>query len=142
MRNLFLDTNIAIDLLSQREPFYSSAVPIFTMGDTGLLRLYISSLSFSTIFYLLRKQVGTERALELLRSFRQMVHIVSVNEKVIDLALQSSFTDFEDAIQYYSAVESGIPIIITRNIKDFKDADSSVMTPEEFLKAWRKQSNK
>lgn len=139
MKNLFLDTNIAIDLLSQREPFYSAAVPIFTMGDTGIVRLYISSLSFSTIFYLLRKQVGTEKALKLLRSFREMVHVVSVNEKVVDMALQSSFTDFEDAIQYYSAIESGIPVIITRNVKDFKGVDSTVMTPEEFLRAWRKQ---
>lgn len=139
MKNLFLDTNIAIDLLSQREPFYSAAVPIFTMGDTGIVRLYISSLSFSTIFYLLRKQVETEKALKLLRSFREMVHVVSVNEKVVDMALQSSFTDFEDAIQYYSAIESGIPVIITRNVKDFKGVDSTVMTPEEFLRAWRKQ---
>lgn len=109
------------------------------MGDTGIVRLYISSLSFSTIFYLLRKQVGTEKALKLLRSFREMVHVVSVNEKVVDMALQSSFTDFEDAIQYYSAIESGIPVIITRNVKDFKGVDSTVMTPEEFLRAWRKQ---
>lgn len=135
MKNLFLDTNIAIDLLSQREPFYSAAVPIFTMGDTGIVRLYISSLSFSTIFYLLRKQVGTEKALKLLRSFREMVHVVSVNEKVVDMALQSSFTDFEDAIQYYSAIECGIPVIVKRNIKDFKGA---VVTPEVFLRAWRK----
>lgn len=138
MKNIFLDTNIAIDLLSQREPFYSAAVPIFTMGDTGLIRLYISSLSFSTIFYLLRKQVGTQRAMDLLCSFRQMVHIVSVNEKVIDMALQSSFSDFEDAIQYFSAIESGIPVIITRNVKDFKGVDASVMTPEEFLKTLKK----
>lgn len=76
--------------------------------------------------------------MELLCSFRQMVHVVSVNEKVIDMALQSSFSDFEDAVQYYSAIESGIPVIITRNVKDFKGVDASVMTPEEYLKALKK----
>ena len=120
MKSLFLDTNIAVDLLAKREPFYSASAPIFAMGDRGMVQLFICSLSFSTIFYLLR-------------SFRKLVRVLPVNDDIVDKALQSSFTDFEDAIQYYSAVESGIDTIITRNVKDFRNANASVMTPEEYL---------
>lgn len=133
MKNLFLDTNIAVDLLAKREPFYSASAPIFAMGDRGMVQLFICSLSFSTIFYLLRRQVGKEKAMLILRSFRKLVRVLPVNDDIVDKALQSSFTDFEDAIQYYSAVESGIDTIITRNVKDFRNANASVMTPEEYL---------
>ncbi|RHJ92028.1 type II toxin-antitoxin system VapC family toxin [Parabacteroides bouchesdurhonensis] len=133
MKSLFLDTNIVVDLLAKREPFYSTSAPIFAMGDRGMVQLFICSLSFSTIFYLLRKQVGKEKAMLILRSFRKLVSVLPVNDDIVDKALQSSFTDFEDAIQYYSAIDSGIETIITRNVKDYKDAEATVMTPEEFL---------
>lgn len=135
MKNLFLDTNIIIDLLAKREPFYATSAPIFAMGDKGMVRLHICSLSFTTIFYLLRKQVGKENAMQILRSFRKLVYVLPVNGEIVDKALQSSFTDFEDAIQYYSAIDSDINIIITRNVKDYKEAHATVMTPEEFLKS-------
>ena len=133
MKSLFLDTNIVVDLLAKREPFYSTSAPIFAMGDRGMVQLFICSLSFSTIFYLLRKQVGKEKAMLILRSYRKLVSVLPVNDDIVDKALQSSFTDFEDAIQYYSAIDSGIETIITRNVKDYKDAEATVMTPEEFL---------
>ena len=98
-----------------------------------MVQLFICSLSFSTIFYLLRKQVGKEKAMLILRSFRKLVSVLPVNDGIVDEALQSSFTDFEDAIQYYSAVNSGIDTIITRNVKDYRNAEATVMTPEEFL---------
>lgn len=133
MKSLFLDTNIAVDLLAKREPFYSASAPIFAMGDRGMVQLFICSLSFTTIFYLLRKQVGKDKAMLILRSFRKLVSVLPVNDRIVDKALQSSFTDFEDAIQYYSAVDSGIETIITRNVKDYRNAKTTVMTPEEFL---------
>lgn len=134
MKNLFLDTNIAIDLLSKREPFYDAAAILFTLGDRKQVKLYISSLSFSTIYYLLRRQMGAEKAMDVLQRFRILVHILPVKDTTVDKALNSDFTDFEDAIQYYSAIENGIKVIITRNVKDYKASTVPVITPDEFLK--------
>lgn len=135
MKNLFLDTNIAIDLLSKREPFYDAAAILFTLGDRKQVKLYISSLSFSTIYYLLRRQVGAVKAMSVLQRFRMLVHILPVKDTTVDKALNSDFTDFEDAIQYYSAIENGVKVIITRNVKDYKASTVPVITPDEFLKS-------
>ena len=135
MKNVFLDTNIAIDLLSKREPFYNAAAILFTLGDEKYIKLHISSLSFSTIFYLLRRQLGAKDAMDILRRFRMLVHILPVKDTTVDKALDSDFTDFEDAIQYYSAIENGVKVIVTRNVKDYKASAIPVITPDEFLKS-------
>lgn len=132
--NIYIDTNIALDLLSQRESFCNSAGQLFTLADKKKIKLYISSLSFSTIHYILSKQIGKEKAKETLRNFKVLTTVLSVDDKIIDLALNSYFPDFEDAIQYYCAIENNIKIIITRNIKDYKRSQISVMTAEDFLK--------
>ena len=132
-QSIYIDTNIALDLLSQRKPFCDSAGLLFTLADKKKVRICISSLSFSTIYYILSKQTGKEKAKESLRNFKVFTTVLSVDDKIIDLALNSHFSDFEDAIQYYCAVENNIKIIITRNIKDYKKSQISVMTAEEFL---------
>jgi hypothetical protein len=63
-----------------------------------------------------------------------MVGVVSLNDKVIDLALNSAFNDFEDGIQFFAAREQGIKLLLTRNVKDYKAADLIIQTPEEYLK--------
>ncbi len=132
--NLYLDTNIVLDLLSKREAFYLSASQLFTLADKKQVNLFVSSLSFSIIHFILSKQIGNEKAKEVLRNFKVLVTVLSVDDKIIELALNSHFPDFEDAIQYYCAIENNIEIIITRNIKDYKKSQISVMTADEFLK--------
>lgn len=132
-QNIFIDTNIALDLLSQREPFCNSAGQLFTLADKKKIKLYISSLSFSTIHYILSKQIGKEKAKETLRNFKVLTTVLPVDDKIIELALNSHFPDFEDAIQYHCAIENNIEVIITRNIKDYKKSQISVMTADEFL---------
>ncbi len=138
--SVFIDADIVLDLLCKREPFYPYAAEIFTMGDKGILSLVTTPLVFANVFYILRKSLGIEKAKELLRKLRIIVGIVETNEKIVDLALNSSFSDFEDGIQYFAARERGIRNLLTRNIKDFKGADMIVQTPEEFLKSrnWQK----
>jgi len=62
-----------------------------------------------------------------------MISVVPVEEKIIDLALNSSFSDFKDALQYFTARENGFKILVTRNIKDYKEKDIIVQTPQEYL---------
>jgi predicted nucleic acid-binding protein len=136
-KDVFIDTDILLDLLCKREPFYPSAAEVFTMGDNGTLKLVTTPLVFANVFYILRKSLGIEKAKELLRKIRIMVGIVEMDEKIVDLALNSSFSDFEDGIQYFTAREHGIQHLLTRNLRDYKGADLIVQTPEEYLKTAR-----
>jgi len=137
-RKIFIDSDIILDLLCKREPFYSFAAEVFTLGDTNKIELVTTSLVFANVFYILRKLLGIEKAKELLRKLRIIISVVSADEKVVDLALNSKFTDFEDGLQYFTARENDIKIILTRNVKDYKEKDLLIQTPEEYLKAIKK----
>lgn len=134
-KKVFIDTDIILDLLCKRDPFYEYAAEVFTLGDTKKVELVTTSLVFANVFYILRKVLGIEKAKELLRKLRIMVRIVSVEEKVVDLALNSKFNDFEDALQYFTAREHQIALILTRNVKDYKERDIIIQTPQEYLNA-------
>ncbi|HUW46379.1 MAG TPA: PIN domain-containing protein [Dehalococcoidia bacterium] len=132
-KKVFIDSDIVLDLLCKRKPFYEYAAELFTLGDTKKIELITTSLVFANVYYILRKIVGIEKAKELLRKLRLMISVVSVEEKIIDLALNSSFSDFEDALQYFTARENSIKILVTRNIKDYKEKDIIIQTPQEYL---------
>ena len=134
MKKLFVDTNIVLDLLAKRLPFYTSAALLFSLADKKKIKLSVSALTFANTNYVLSKLKTSEEAQEILRRFRLLVEVVPLTSKIIDLALNNTrFKDFEDSLQYYSASESSCEIIITRNQKDFKSADLPVMSAEEFL---------
>lgn len=134
MRKLFIDTNIVLDLLAKR-PDYASAAKLFTLADQGKLELSVSSLTFANTHYILVKHEGKEKTLKILRDLELVVNIIDLSGKVVRLALNDKdFTDFEDGLQYYSALENGMEVIITRNQKDFKHAKLPVMNAGQFLK--------
>jgi len=137
-KEVFIDTDIVLDLLCKREPFYPYAAEVFTLGDKGTLTLVTTPLVFANVFYILRKLLGIEKAKELLRKLRIMMGIVEIDEKIVDLALNSSFSDFEDGIQYFTAREHGIQHLLTRNLRDYKGSELIVQTPEEYLKTQEK----
>jgi len=134
MSRVLIDTNVALDLLARREPFYPHAAKIFSLGDTGRISLFVSSLTIVNTNYVLTKLNGANSAREIIRRFRVLVDVLSLSDKVIDLALNDlSFKDFEDAVQYYSAIESNVNIIVTRDQKGFVSSRISVMSPYEYL---------
>lgn len=134
MKKLLVDTNIVIDLLAKREPFFSSAAKIFSLADKNQIELSISSLTFANTNYVLARIKTIKEAREILRKFRVLVEVLPLNDKIIDLALNDEgFRDFEDGLQYYSAIEYDQDIIITRDLKDFKGVKIPVMTAEEYL---------
>ena len=132
-RRIFVDTDIVYDMLATREPYYQAAARLFTLSDETKIQLFISALTIANIHYLISKHLSSNETNQILRKFRLLVHIVPLNEKIIDLALNSDFNDFEDAIQYYCAVENDIEILLTRNLKDYKKAQISVMTAQDFI---------
>ncbi len=138
MKNLFLDTNILLDYLAQRQPFLMDAERIFELADKGDVSLFGSSLSFSTIFYVLRKLQTQAQLFQTLTDLTQSMTITGVDEKVVVDALASDFKDMEDAIQYFSAASfGGVDAIITRNPKDFPNHQIPVFTPSEFLASFK-----
>ncbi len=133
MSRIFLDTNVILDLLGERVPFFDSIAKVATLADQKKLTLIVSPLSFTTIDYVLNKYETSESVLNKLRKFKIICEVCEVNEETIDKALNSSFKDFEDAVQYYTALQSNCSIIITRNGKDFKHSTIPIMTAEEYL---------
>jgi predicted nucleic acid-binding protein len=133
-RKIFVDTDVVFDLLAKREPFYTYAAQLFTNADKQEVTICVSSLCFGNLNYILSKHKSAIEARKILSRFKVLVTILPVDDKIIELALNSDFNDFEDAIQYYCAIENGINILITRNLKDFKSVRIPVLTAEEFVK--------
>lgn len=134
MKKVFVDTDIVYDLLAKREPFYPHAARLFTLSDRKKILINVSSLSFANLNYILSRLKSSSEARKILSRFKVLVNVQSVTDKIIDLALNSEFKDFEDAIQYYCAIENSIPVLITRNVKDFKKSKIPVLTAEEIIK--------
>ena len=134
MEKVFVDTDIILDLLSNREPFYIHSANLFSAADKNEINVYVSSLSFANLNYILSKQYSADKARKKLMRFKTLVTVLSVTDKVIELALSSDFKDFEDGIQYFTATENNISTLLTRNLRDFKSAQISVLTAEQFLK--------
>ena len=135
MEKLFVDTDVVLDLLSARQPHYKFAAELFSLADIESVRLYVSSLTFANVHYVLSKQLSATESRKLLLRFKTLVTVLPVNDKIIELALSSSFADFEDAIQFYAAIENNISILLTRNLKDFRKATIPVMTPQQYMKS-------
>lgn len=133
MTKVFVDTDVCIDLLSGRMPFNKTAEILFSLADNRKVKIFVSSLSFSNIDYVLRSQYSSTYSRQLLGKFKTLVNVLPVDSKTIDLSIASDFNDFEDAIQYSCAIENNLTTIITRNVKDYKKAIVSVLTPETFI---------
>lgn len=134
MEKVFVDTNIVIDLLAKREPFYKDAQDLFTLSDKKEIQLQISSLSFANAYYSIVKHHKSVDAKKYLSKFKVLVEILPLEDKAIELALASDFGDFEDGLQYFIAMDYECDIIVTRNKKDFKYSKIPVMTAAEYLK--------
>jgi predicted nucleic acid-binding protein len=133
MDNILVDTNIVLDLLSKRELFYEEAQELFTLADHKKIKLYISSLTVANTHYLLARNYKLDEARKILIKFKVLTAILPLDDKIIELALVSDFKDFEDAIQFHTALENDLDIIITRNKKDFKNSILPVFTAKEYL---------
>ncbi len=133
MSNVFVDTDICLDLLSGRKPFNEAAARVFSMADLGKIQIFVSALTFANIDYLLHSQYSISNSRKILQKFKTLVNVLAVNDKIIELALASDFKDFEDAIQHYTAMENKIKILLTRNNKDYRKAKLKILDPTAYL---------
>jgi predicted nucleic acid-binding protein len=132
---VFVDTNIILDWLAQRKPFFEFARELFRKGEEKEIIILISTMSFISTEYILRKQIGKQKAKQALAAIRTICKVCDSGEKEIDLSIVSSMKDFEDAFQYYTALNNLAKVIITRNPKDFTNSELPIMSAEEYLKS-------
>ena len=134
MKKIFIDTNIVIDLLSRRKPFYDEAAELFSLADRKIIELSTSSLTIANTNYILLRQIDSGKTKEILRKLRLIINVLPLDDKIIGIALNDdSFDDFEDGLQYFTAIENNQDLIITRNLKDFKTSRLPVLTARQFL---------
>lgn len=132
-KHYLVDTNVVIDMLLDREDA-DAACAVFDGAERGEYCLHICALSFTTMFYSLRKVLSREDRIMVLSQLKEAMTIAEVDANVIDMALKSGWRDFEDAVQNFSAVaDPQISAIITRNTKDFKNSTLEVIDSLEFL---------
>jgi len=133
MENVFIETDVIVDFLTDRKPFSLESAKIFSLIDQKKIKGCVSSLSFSNLYYVLRKFGTHKKVISSLQDLSELVEILKVDSDIVKSALTSDFKDFEDSIQYFAAQEQKkVDCIITRNIKDYKDSSLPVMTPETF----------
>jgi len=134
MKRVFVDTNIVIDLIGNREPFVKDAQRLFTLAERKEIEICVSALTLANTYYSLTRTYKVVAAKKYLQLFKILVKVVPFEEQTIDLALASNFADLEDGFQHYMALQCQAELIITRNKKDFKYAQLPTLTATEFLR--------
>lgn len=134
MNRLFLDTNIVLDYLLQRELFTALAQQLFAAGQMGRVSLQVSALTMATTHYLGRKPLGNEGILLALRALARQVNVVDTGAITIMSALADNAPYFEDAVQLYAALAAGADAIVTRDPRGFRDSPVLVLDPLAALR--------
>jgi predicted nucleic acid-binding protein len=130
---VFLDTNILLDVLARREPFYEPAARLWTLVEGGNLTGLVSVLSLPNLYYILRRQKNVSSARKAVALLRDIFTLVPLDVQILNQGLDSDISDFEDALQYFAAQRAGASVLITRNAKDFPDHPLPIQAPEAFL---------
>ena len=131
---VLIDTNIIVDLALERQPFYPESVQVISRVYQKRISGYLSASTISDIYYIIRKQKGRELTLDFLRRIRTLCQVATVNDAAIDIALNADrFRDFEDAIQYGTAIANQLNAIVTRNPQDFPVANPRIITPSQLI---------
>lgn len=133
-RRVFVDSDVILDLLLAREPHAASAVQLFALFQDGELEGCVSPVILANLFYILRQGMPAPQARATLRKLRLLLRVLPIDEEIIDRALASSFSDFEDAIQYYTAVAHDMSALVTRNRKHYRDAKIPILDAEECIR--------
>lgn len=131
---IFLDTNILVDIVANRTPFAKDAILIFDYCQRLKIKMYSTSNSIATLHYIAKKMVDEKELRSIIEDLLDTISIIPITETVLRKSLKSNHKDFEDAIQITSAQSiHNMDCIITRDLKDFKNSEIKVFTPDEFL---------
>lgn len=133
---VLIDTNVLLDFLLGREPYFSNADRIIKMCADRKIQGFMAAHSVPNMFYILRKDMSEEARREVLLNLCDILAVEGIDSVKIVAALKNStFSDLEDCLQSDCAKRIKADYIITRNMKDFEHAEVSAILPEDFLKA-------
>lgn len=130
---ILLDTNVIVDVALEREPFFPDSDRVLSFVEQGQVEGYISGATFSDLFYIIRRSKGRDSKLAFLRQLATFCQVATVDRSVISMALNANFKDFEDAIQYSTAVINQLDAIVTRNQQDFPVTTPRILTPAQLI---------
>jgi predicted nucleic acid-binding protein len=128
-----LDTNVVLDILLERQPWYTEAALIFGLSEKKLITCFVSASSITDIFYLVQKEHGRQTAHNSIKSLLQVFNPATVTGINIRQALELKWNDFEDSLQFIVGENLSADFIVTRNIKDFTSSTIAVVTPAQFI---------
>lgn len=132
-RKILIDSDICLDAITGRATFEKESAMILQYSEDNIIYGVVSAESFSNMFYVLRKLSSSDKAIQQLTNLRRIVQIGEITMAVIDQALRSDWGDFEDAIQYFCALESACDAIVTRNRYDLRLSVIPVYSPTELI---------
>ena len=132
---VFVDSDVIIDFFTDREPFANPASKIFELNELGIIQIYISAVSLNNIYYIVRKFIGHKETIKVVEELVEISEIIGTTKKEIVQSLKNDFKDYEDSVQYSSALNiKGLEAIITRNTKDYVKAKIAIFTAENYIK--------
>jgi predicted nucleic acid-binding protein len=138
IEKLFFDNDIILDISIKRDELLENdvneAIKLINLVESGEYKGYTSTVIFINTYYIQRKLKDHNTAINFLKKLRLILTVLNVDDKIIQKALESGFSDFEDAVQYYTAVENKMDYIITRNTDDYKKSTIKVYTPSQYIK--------
>lgn len=135
MEKVLIDTDVILDFFFDRKPFSDDSAKILSLCESKQIEGFVTAIMLSNIYYLLRKTAPHEKVIEKIKMLLKIVDAIITDKKTVEDALNSEFKDFEDALQNFSAQNTNeIKVIVTRNTKDYKTSQLSVMNPATYLK--------
>lgn len=137
--NALIDTNVIVDVLTRREPFFTDSSLVLDHAERGDYVAWVCATTVTTVFYLTRRHLGAAAAVAKLKDLTSICTVAPVNRAVIDSAIGSAFDDFEDAVLHHSAVIAGADCIVTRNEADFRESSLLIYSPAQFLAALNRE---
>lgn len=133
MKKIFIDTDIFLDTILDRKPHNEFSNKLINLCEKNEINGNTSSLVMANIYYIINKIANHQKAIHAISKIRSVVTVLSFTDKEIGKSINAEFSDFEDGVQYFIAINNKIDFIITRNTKDFQKANISILTPKEFL---------
>jgi predicted nucleic acid-binding protein len=131
---ILIDTNVILDILLNRQPWYTNAALIFGLSQQNKIKSYVSASAITDIFYLTQKEHGKSAAKEAVKRILQVFYPATVTDRNIYQALELKWEDFEDSVQYIVGQDLSVDYIVTRNTKDFTLSSIETVTPEQFIR--------
>ena len=130
---ILADTNVLLDVLAKREPFYAAAAAVWSAVESARIAGCVSAISFNNTYYIIRRYGGEEKVRRAISAIRDVFSVVPLDAQILNQSIDSSLSDFEDAIQLHSAVRAGARYLITRDPAGFATKAVTVLSPDEYL---------